>query len=97
MILLQSSSIHCKRNSFQDVGATLSSPQPLSTMVTGVIEGSEGGGGEGGEGAHRELTGEERDIACYNHEFFHGGMAKTIPNKNEATKLKVGQYVKYYT
>lgn len=61
-------------------------------MVTGVTEASDGGGGDGGEGApaHRELTGEERDIACYNHEFFHGGMAKTVPSKNEATKLKVG-------
>lgn len=74
----------------QDVGSTLSSPQPLTTMVTGVTEGSESGGGDGGEGAqtHTEMTGEERDIACYNHEFFHGGMAKTVP-KSEATKLKV--------
>ena len=61
-------------------------------MVGGVTDGSDGGGGESGEGAptHRELTEEEKDIACYNHEFFHGGMAKTIPNKNESSKLKVG-------
>ncbi|KAK8391153.1 hypothetical protein O3P69_017070 [Scylla paramamosain] len=73
-----------------DVGSTLSSPQTLSTMVGGVTDGSEGGGGESAEGAatHRELTGEEKDIACYNHEFFHGGMAKTISSKNESTKLK---------
>lgn len=79
---------------FQDVGPTLSSPQPLSTMVGGVTDGSEGGGGESAEGAatHRELTGEEKDIACYNHEFFHGGMAKTISSKNESTKLKVSLY-----
>ncbi|XP_050734218.1 zinc finger protein 341-like isoform X2 [Eriocheir sinensis] len=80
-----------------DVCSTLSSPQTLSTMVTGVTEGSDSGGGEGGEGAptHRELTGEERDIACYNHEFFHGGMAKTVPSKNEATKLKAKHKCNY--
>ncbi|MPC28687.1 Zinc finger protein 341 [Portunus trituberculatus] len=73
-----------------DVGSTLSSPQPLGSMVGGVTDGSEGGGGESAEGAatHTELTGEEKDIACYNHEFFHGGMAKTISSKNESTKLK---------
>ena len=63
-------------------------------MVGGVTDASEGGGGESSEGAvtHRELTGEEKDIACYNHEFFHGGMAKTISSKNESTKLKVSLF-----
>lgn len=76
--------------SHQDVGSGLSPSQTLTTMV-GVGDTSEGdGGGGGGVPNQGEVTGEEKDdVACYNHEFFHGGMAKTAPSKNESMKLKV--------
>ncbi|ROT64215.1 hypothetical protein C7M84_017866 [Penaeus vannamei] len=72
-----------------DVGSSLSPSQTLTTMV-GVGDASEGdGGGGGGVPNQGEVTGEEKDdVACYNHEFFHGGMAKTAPSKNEPMKLK---------
>ncbi|XP_042868948.1 zinc finger protein 341-like isoform X3 [Penaeus japonicus] len=72
-----------------DVGSGLSPSQTLTTMV-GVGDTSEGdGGGGGGVPNQGEVTGEEKDdVACYNHEFFHGGMAKTAPSKNEPMKLK---------
>lgn len=52
------------------------------------MEGEEGTGGVG----PREGSGEEGrdDVACYNHEFFHAGMAKAAPSKTDPLKLKVG-------
>ncbi|KAK4289252.1 hypothetical protein Pmani_037767 [Petrolisthes manimaculis] len=70
-----------------DVGSNLSSPQTLGTIVCeGEIEGEEGTGGVGS----REESGEEGrdDVACYNHEFFHAGMAKAAPSKTDPIKLK---------
>ncbi|XP_071552954.1 LOW QUALITY PROTEIN: zinc finger protein 341-like [Panulirus ornatus] len=77
-------------NNSLDVGSNLSSPQTLTTMVGGAGDGSEGGGGgNGGVSNQGEMTGEEKDdVACYNHEFFHGGMAKTASSKNEPMKMK---------
>ncbi|XP_045597301.1 uncharacterized protein [Procambarus clarkii] len=72
---------------YQDVGSNLASPQTLTTMVD--VDGSEGGEGCNDEDPdHEEMSEERDDIACYNHEFFHGGMAKTAPSKNEPLKLK---------
>lgn len=79
------------------MGSSLSPSQTLTTMV-GVGDTSEGdGGGGGGVPNQGEVTGEEKDdVACYNHEFFHGGMAKTAPSKNEPMKLKVGRVLKVF-
>lgn len=75
---------------FQDVGSNLSSPQTLTTMVGIVDTGETGSSGGSTITTQGEMTGEEKDdIACYNHEFFHGGMAKTAPSKHEPIKLKV--------
>lgn len=94
-LLLNRLWFHANYNPFiscQDVGSSLSPSQTLTTMV-GVGDASEGdGGGGGGVPNQGEVTGEEKDdVACYNHEFFHGGMAKTAPSKNEPMKLKVGR------
>ncbi|CAL4083212.1 unnamed protein product, partial [Meganyctiphanes norvegica] len=76
-----------------DVGAGGMSPSlPLSTIVGVQQGGTDIEAGEspvcpGGQIIEGEV-GEKNDVACYNHEFFHGGMAKTSPSKVEIVKTK---------
>ncbi|XP_064079261.1 zinc finger protein 341-like isoform X2 [Macrobrachium nipponense] len=72
------------------VGSSLSPSQTLTTIVGGVEETNEGEEGDNGTITnHVEVTLEEKDdVACYNHEFFHGGMAKTATSKSDTVKTK---------
>ncbi|KAK7071985.1 hypothetical protein SK128_019708, partial [Halocaridina rubra] len=72
-----------------DVGSGLSPTQTLTTIVGGVEEATEDNGCNVRVSNQVEVTLEEKDdVACYNHEFFHGGMAKTATSKNDPTKSK---------
>ncbi|XP_068248667.1 zinc finger protein 341-like isoform X2 [Palaemon carinicauda] len=72
------------------VGSSLSPSQTLTTIVGGVEESNEVVGGDNDNMTnHVEVILEEKDdVACYNHEFFHGGMAKTVTNKSDTVKTK---------
>ncbi|XP_042240984.1 zinc finger protein 341-like isoform X2 [Homarus americanus] len=75
-------------NASLDVTSNLSSSQTLTTIVGGVGDATDGGGGSSsGVPIQVDIT-EKDEVACYNYEFFHGGMAKTAPSKNEPIKLK---------